>query len=39
MAFIQQQNVKNGAQKRVLSFSEYASTSVAEDAVKLAGSA
>lgn len=39
MAFIQQQNVKNGAQKRVLSFSEYASTSVAEDAVKLARSA
>ena len=39
MAFIQQQNVKNGAQKRVLSFSEYADTSVAEDAVKLAESA
>ena len=38
MEFIQQQNVKNGAQKRVLSFSEYADTSVAADAVKLAQS-
>jgi ABC-type nitrate/sulfonate/bicarbonate transport system substrate-binding protein len=39
MTFIQQQNVKNGGQTRVLAFSEYADTSVAQAAVKLAASA